>query len=990
MLTPFPGTVDFAKWEQKAVDIDGRRRAADALLAHPAVEAAEGVLAAPDDDGGADPAGTQRVWDRFYSLPAIWQRSSCVRSVRARLAFVLISKLYRQMYANTGIATDSARVARSARRARLLAGGRAASLQRPCRPMPDLNPECTWVAVTRRAEPLVGAPLAGAREGGACPALTRGRIRRQGRRPPSRVALRRAKGGPPSRVALRRAGKARPYGDSSAPGISSAWQVTQPGTVAGTLAYMAPEQALGEDVDARADLFALGVVLYEMAGGVQPFAAPTANATVDRVIHADPPPLLRVNPRVPPALEAIVGKALEKDRRFRYQSAAEMRADLERFRRPSAASAPAQSPDGPAADRSRSLLARRWPLGLAAAAVVAAVALAWPFRQAQALGESDVIVLLDFVNTTGDGAFDGTLKQALAVKLEESPFLNLLPDARIQDTLRQMQHPPDAPLTPDVGREICERQSLKATIGGEVAQLGSLYVVTLSAVECLTGAVLAREQAEASGKERVLAAVGGAATRLRRRLGESLASIARTDTPIEQGTTGSLEALRLFTRGEQLSSRGDRQAAIPFYRQAIDLDPDFALAHARLGAVYFDVWEHARALDHFQRAFDLRDRVSQREHFHVTSSYYLLSGRDPERARETYDVWIATYPRDPFPHNSLGNLYSQLGEPEKALASYLEAIRLAPESSTAYSNAIARYRALNRFDEARALLDRAEAILGATPLLRIARFHQALAQRDMRTANEEARALAGTAAAPIAMLAQMRYAYMQGRLAEGRALARQLVELADARGLTETAGLAATFESYTRLQLGDAEGACTQARAALSRYEAPHARGIAGIVLARCGDPAVADTIADDMDRRFPERLGMMAVYRTALRAGAARARGDANAALEILTEAERYEMTDGNGPELALMRGETLLAIGDADGAAAAFRKILDAPGAQPLAYEPPALIGLARALAARGDVAGARAAYEELFEYWKDAEPGVPALQRAREEYARLGTIE
>jgi serine/threonine protein kinase len=456
--------------------------------------------------------------------------------------------------------------------------------------------------------------------------------------------------------------------------------LTSPGSAVGTVAYMAPEQALGEEVDARTDLFSMGACLYEMLTGRQAFTGSGTVAIFDAILHKDPVPVVRINPEVPHELELVIHKALQKDRNLRYQTAADFGADLRRMIHestashsvitsgaqpavsgtqspvsdPSVATGQAGSPSTqrptspppaamppteaawagdsashvipaavPGSDSSTSSSkiqaidragAKHWKLivGLIVVVAMAAMFMVWSQDRGPALTEEDDLLLADFVNTTGDSVFDGTLKQALAVKLRESPFLNVYPDEKVRETLEFMERGPDERISKSIGREVCQRQALKAMLTGQIAPLGSKYVVTLEAIDCQTGSSLAMSQVEAASQEDVLAAVGEATTEIRRELGESLASIEKYDAPIDQATTKSLEALKAFDMGQRTRATEGDEAAIPFFQKAIELDPNFALAHGRLGTCYSNTIYEQKAIEHKTRAYELRDRVSER------------------------------------------------------------------------------------------------------------------------------------------------------------------------------------------------------------------------------------------------------------------------------------------------------------------------------------------------------------------------------------------
>ena len=440
--------------------------------------------------------------------------------------------------------------------------------------------------------------------------------------------------------------------------------LTIAGSTLGTVAYMSPEQARGQDLDGRSDVFSLGLVLYEMVTGRQAFTGDTTALIFDGILNRTPPAPSSINSDVPPDLERIIARSIEKDCDLRYQTAGELAADLRSLQRRSesggtlaatavvtpasgtqwpSAAAQTAAPRLSAADTGPGgFRGRRW-LPIAAAAVAIAGIAWWQLRgPSQALGEADAILLADVGNTTGDTVFDGTLKQALAVKLEESPFLNVVSDQRVRETLAYMNRPPDTPVTPPVAKEICQRQGVKATLLGDIASLGNTYVVTLRAENCQTGDVLAREQATAAGKDQVLAALGSATTSMRRKLGESLASLDHNDRPIEQATTSSLEALKAFSLGDEKRNTSD-QEAVPFFRRAIELDPEFALAHARLGTVYSNLGQSRQAIEHRTRAYELRDRVSERERLYITAHYNNGVAHDVNKALETYDIWKQAY-----------------------------------------------------------------------------------------------------------------------------------------------------------------------------------------------------------------------------------------------------------------------------------------------------------------------------------------------------------
>jgi serine/threonine protein kinase len=499
----------------------------------------------------------------------------------------------------------------------------------------------------------------------------------------------------------------RSAGDASiTEDVTGGATLTTAGTTLGTLAYMSPEQARGKELDARTDLFSFGAVLYEMATGQMAFQGATAAVIHDAILNRAPVPVAEVNPELPPKLGEIISKSLEKDHQLRYQHAADLRSDLHRLKRDTESGRTAVGTTEAGLKPTSKSTRSRW-IAIAAAAVVAvAVGVgAWLYfaRRAQALTEKDTIVLADFDNKTGDAVFDDTLKTALYVSLNQSPFLNVLSDNKVAATLKQMTRPPDTKLTPEISREVCQRAGSKAYIGGSIASLGSQYVLGLKVVNCQNGDVLAQEQTTAAGKEKVLDTLGGAATKLRGELGESLATVQKLDVRLSEATTSSLEALKSFTLGDQKRSMNDELASIPFYERAIELDPNFAMAYARLGTVYRDLGESEKSEQFRNKAFELKDHASERERLYITSHYYADRG-ELEKGIAAYELYRQNYPRDLAPCSNLAEIYDQLGDFAKTLQFGQECARLAPENNLGYIFSILGYLGLNRPDEAKAVV----------------------------------------------------------------------------------------------------------------------------------------------------------------------------------------------------------------------------------------------------------------------------------------------
>jgi serine/threonine protein kinase len=468
---------------------------------------------------------------------------------------------------------------------------------------------------------------------------------------------------------------------SAMPTISELGQLTRPGVAIGTVSYMSPEQVRGEELDARTDLFSYGVVLYEMVTGVLPFRGETSGVIVEAILNRAPVAPVRLNPDLSPTLEEIVHKALDKDRKLRYQNAADIRTDLKRLKRDS-------SPRFTAAERrsdssrvaveteearsksaSKSIRFRRLAAAATALVVVGLAAVGWLIfsRKAHALTDRDTIVVADFSNTTGDAVFDDALRQGLSVQLEQSPFLSLVSEQKIRQALRLMGQPPDSRLTPQIARDVCQRTQSAAVIEGSIASLGSQYVMGLKAVTCNTGDALAELQATADGKERVLKALSDMAAKLRAKLGETLSTVQKFDTPLEQATTPSPEALQAYTLGRKAMAGSAWATAVPFLQRAIELDPNFGMAYSRLGTSYQNLGESSLGTENTRKAYDLREHVSEPEKFYIESHYYQNATGDLEKARQVYELWAQTYPRDWTPLINLQDIYGNSGSMTKLL-----------------------------------------------------------------------------------------------------------------------------------------------------------------------------------------------------------------------------------------------------------------------------------------------------------------------------------
>ena len=804
---------------------------------------------------------------------------------------------------------------------------------------------------------------------------------------------------------------------------------TSPGMIMGTVAYMSPEQSRGEYVDARTDIWSLGVVLYEMLAGRLPFEGSDVHRRIIAIQEQEPAPLARLVEGVPERLEEIVLKSLSKDPDGRYQTAKGLLIDLRNLKRKleldaemgravppelralagetgdAAHTSPQTLPYGGAAtDTAAHAHAtssaeyivtgiRRHKRAAVAAAVLLAAAVTallfffLPGRRAQALTERDTILLSDFVNTTGDAVFDGTLKQALAVHLGQSPFLNIYPDERVREALRFMGRAADERLTRDVAREICQRQGLKALLAGSISNLGSHYVVTLEAVNARTGEAIAREQAEAESKEQVLASLGAAATRLREKLGESLASVQKFDAPIEQVTTSSLDALKAYSLGNEQRGRGNPIEAAALYKRAVELDPNFALAHAVLSVVYANAGEAQLAREYAQKAFELRDRVSERERFYVSEKFYSYVTGEREKALEVLETWKQTYPRDIVPHVNIGVYYSLVGRYDRTLEESREAVALDPGSDSARSNVVDSFIALGRYDEA---ADAAEQFFGRapdSPAYHHFQSYLALIRGDGERVAREAEWYAGKPYEADFLTMQGASAAASGQLRRSLELTRRAEEVFKGRDMKDNAALVETVVAETEAHFGDCRRASESAERGLSVSRGKPALVTAGFAFSLCGDAARTRAAVEELSKGYPKDSVANGIWLPLIRAASDLRRGDGAAAVESLRPAERYELGDTLAFRANYLRGRAYLLQRAGTQAAAEFQKILERRGVDPFSpLYALARLGLARAAALSGDATRARTAYQDFLALWKDADPDLPILQEARREYETL----
>jgi tetratricopeptide (TPR) repeat protein len=778
-------------------------------------------------------------------------------------------------------------------------------------------------------------------------------------------------------------------------------QLSSPGAMLGTVPYMSPEQVRAKELDARTDLFSFGTVLYEMVTGKVPFQGESPGVICAEILTKNPQPPSQMNSSASAKLEDIIHRALEKDRELRYQHAADMRADLQRLKRDSDLhKSPAAVPAPGMAKAPATVAHRRLPWIAAAAAVVivaAVVAGYFVSRRPAKLTDKDTIVLADFDNKTGDAVFDDTLKQGLSVQLEQSPFLDLVSERRVNDTLKLMGRSGGDRLTPEVTREVCQRTGSRAMLTGSIAELGSQYVIGLKAVNCNTGDMLAEAQERAAGKEAVLKALDAAAVSLRSKLGESLSSMQKYAIPLEEATTPSLEALEAYSLGRKMQTVKGDTAALPFYRRAVELDPNFAEAYYSLSNSYSNLNEVGRAAENARKAYELREKVSERERLSIEAGYYLNATGELEKSAEVYELWRQTYPRDAVPYGALGYISASLGNLERALEEAQEGMRLEPDNWAYYVNLGESYQALNRLDEAEAVYKQADERKLETEGLLSYRYQLAFLKGDSAQMVQLVAAAVGKPGTEDVLLAaQADTEAWYGKLKNARELTRRAVDSAQHNDAKENGAEYQAGAALREVESGNWKQARAGADAAVKLAPNRDVRAMAALALARAGDAAGAEKLAAGLDETFPLDTLVQRYWLPTIRAAVALQRQDPNRAVELLKVASTIEIgqpTEDLNITLCpvYLRGEAYLMLHDGN-AAAEFQKFIDHRGlVGNFQWGALARLGLARAYAldAAKDPAArdkARTAYQDFLTLWKDADPDVPILIQAKAEYAKL----
>jgi serine/threonine protein kinase/Tfp pilus assembly protein PilF len=784
-----------------------------------------------------------------------------------------------------------------------------------------------------------------------------------------------------------------PSSDETAVGPGTAtMELTSPGSAVGTVAYMSPEQAKGEPLDARTDLFSLGSVIYEMATGKAPFAGGSTAEVFAALLKENPPSISSVNPAMPKKLDPIVARLLAKDPANRYATAEQLQEALDALE-PQSGRMMAAPPAGGNKFK--------WPWAVAALLLLLLVAGGvtwWKLRPAEPpAGESaagpvpaatkDSIILADFINRTGDPVFDTTLNQALQIDLEQSPVINIVSQQHLAQSVKYLGKPADTALTPEIAREIGEREGVKAILTGTIANLGKEYVVTLTAQNTATGDEIVSEQAQAPDKEHVLDALGKAATAMRGKLGEDLASIKKLDTPFGQATTSSLEAFRAYALGDHAHvSAHDIPEAEGHYLRAIELDPNFAMAYARLGVVYINSTQVAKANKYFAKAYALSKNVSERERLYITGHYYQNVTGNMPKVIEALQESIQTYPSQVDSYINITAAYTALGEFEKALPFARKAVEMQPEDSIAAENMLGILLGLNQIPEAKAEMERAQKLGLDTSTLDLT--GHLLTYFLLGEPEQVQKIMTKVAGQPDEFLATQVLASTQlfaGQYSKAAGTIQQAYEQAGQAKAPDVQANVLLTNAASRGLAGLCDGSEAAVQQALGLDRSRQTESFAVLASGICGNSKVVQSLAEELAKKYPDDTLIQNVYVPLGKAFVALGAGQAKEALEDAEPARAYYRIF----PAAYLQGLAYLQLHDASRAVTAFQNATLSPGGNLQAttiFYAQAQLGLARAYAMSGDKADAKKAYEAFFATWKTADADLPMLQAAKKEYAAL----
>ena len=782
----------------------------------------------------------------------------------------------------------------------------------------------------------------------------------------------------------------------------------------GTAAYMSPEQALGQPLDNRTDLFSFGIVLYEMATGRAPFSGDTTGVLFLSILQQTPAAPRDLNPDVSSGLQKIILHCLEKDREQRYESAVLIRVDLEQLRveqsswshdtRPAVGLAPVAAigdsetdwrpiKAGTDSGRARKRFAWAWPAtGWGAIAIVLLIgAFAYmQSRRAHSFTSQDKVVVADFTNTTDDTIFDGTLRQALATDLGQTPFMYVVSDRAISTALKQMSKPVNERMSREVAREVCLRTNSRAYVAGSISQEGQQYHVELEALNCESNASIASAKAQASRRDDVIAAVGSAGQQLRRELGESLPSIQQHNKPLVEATTSSLEALQAFTHGQIVRQQQGDEAGLQYLTKAIELDPNFAQAYVVLGTIYQNLAQIGLSNEAYTNAYQLRNRVDQREHYLIESTYFESVTGEAVKARQTAENWIRDFPGDSIPRLRLARQYENIGQYDKAALQFREAMRLDPDSSAPYSGLMMAYMQLSKMDEAKATYEAAKAHQIGSEYLSRARFYIAFIERDEPTMQALLNAGKGKPGYEdrLGVEAAVAAAYF-GRIAESERMFAQVIAVANSMNARESAAEHNAGLAFIEAEVGNTNSGRAYAAKALAISPNRSVKERSTMALARSGDNERAEQLANDLDSQYSVSTIMLGYTLPCIRAMIEVNRNNPSKAIELLNAALPYElaMQSFANVQPAYIRGLAYLEAGDGSKAAAEFRKLIDNPGVVTSSITGAlAHLQLARAEKLSGNTEQARTAYQDFLALWKNADTNLPVLKQAKAEYASL----